>query len=553
MRLILRQFLDKAFTLAAAVSVLIIVGILLVVLVPMFQKGLSAVFFTETIEFRKLQKETHNRGNDEALQRRIEQTNAARKPIYDVLADFSLGINTESLVKEAKDIYQKYGEYLNYHNIPKDQYTEYRKQAKDIRDTMIAALESDNKDIVLANLDKVLAQEENPIYKDSPVQKLFILALQYQKTARTIDVAKRSEYLTNLQEVTTAIRQLFGPLPGEALPPLPMDQYGATRMDMAQKALHILLWDEAWVSDGDGKPLVKKIISRREQFAGTALEPLFDQVEKNIDVLLMPQFRCYWQYFIDDWVNSHYFGGVGPEILGTLMLTILAMVFAIPLGVISAAYLVEYAPDNHWIKLVRMCINTLAGVPSIVYGLFGLAFFVVTIHAIGKPCILAASLTLSILALPVIIRASEEAIRLVPQTYREASLALGAGKFRTLVNVVLPAAAPGILTGIILSLSRAAGETAPILFTGVVAMGPIPNFGSPSEWIRNPGSLFGGLLQPTRALSYGSYDIAVGDRISMLVPHQQFGMVMTLILLVLILNIAAIVIRSKMSKKLRGY
>ncbi len=118
--------------------------------------------------------------------------------------------------------------------------------------------------------------------------------------------------------------------------------------------------------------------------------------------------------------------------------------------------------------------------------------------------------------------------------------------------VTLPAAGPGILTGIILSLSRAAGETAPILFTGVVAMGPIPNFGSPSQWLENPGSLFGWLFQPTRALSYGSYDIAVGDRISMLAPHQQFGMAMTLILLTVALNVAAIIIRSRLSRKLRG-
>jgi phosphate transport system permease protein len=542
MRTILRQCLDKAFTSAAAGSVLLIAAVLLVVLIPMFKKGLSAVFFTETIEFRKLQKDTHDRGDEQVLKQEWEQVAAARKPVYDMLAEFSLGINTESLVKETKDIYQKYGEYLNYHNIPKEQYADYRKQAKDIRDTVIVALESDNKETVLANLDKALAQAENPIYKDSPVQNLFVLARQYQKTARTIDLTKRSEYLTNLQEVTTAIRQLFGPLPGEALPPLPMDQYGATRMDMAQKALHTLLWDEQWIAQKPDQPLIKQVISRKEQFARTSILPLFDLVEQHFNDMMKPDFRFYWQYFTDDWINSHYFGGVGPEILGTLLLTVLSMVFAIPFGVISAAYLVEYASDNIWIKVIRTCINTLAGVPSIVYGLFGLAFFVVTISAIGKPCILAASLTLSILVLPVIIRASEEAIRSVPQTYREASLALGAGKFRTLIGVVLPAAGPGILTGIILSLSRAAGETAPILFTGVVAMGSIPDLSRPLGW----------LLQPTRALSYGSYDIAVGDRISMLVPHQQFGMVMTLILLVLILNITAIVIRSRMSKKLRG-
>lgn len=553
MRTLLRQLADKAFTITAASTVLLIAGVLLLVLTPIFKKGFSAVFFTETIEFRKLQKDLHQRGDEALLQQQIEQTAAARQPIYAMLTDFSRGIDTEPLVRETKDIYQKYGQYLNYRNVPKDQYTEYRKQAKSMRDSLIDALESSDKSKATSNLDAVLSQKDNPLFKDTPVQRFFEIAQSYYQTVLKIDLTHRSDYLTDLQEVTTAVRQLFGPLPGEQTPPLMMDQYGATRMDMAHKALKALLWDQTWVSEGEGKPLVKQLIPRKEQFAGTSLEPLFEQVEQNIDAMLLPRFRIYWQYFIDDWVNSHYFGGVGPEIIGTLLLTVIAMVFAIPLGVISAAYLVEYAADNHSIKLVRMCINTLAGVPSIVYGLFGLAFFVITISAIGKPCILAASLTLSILVLPVIIRASEEAIRAVPQTYREASLSLGAGKFRTLVKVVLPAAAPGILTGIILSLSRAAGETAPILFTGVVAMGPIPDFGTPGQWLQNPGSFFAGFLQPTRALSYGSYDIAVGDRISMLVPHQQFGMVMTLILLVLILNIAAIIVRSKVSKKLRGY
>ena len=145
-------------------------------------------------------------------------------------------------------------------------------------------------------------------------------------------------------------------------------------------------------------------------------------------------------------------------------------------------------------------------------------------------------MTLAILTLPVMIRASEEAIRSVPQTYKEASLALGAGRFRTFVRVILPAALPGILTGIILSLSRIAGETAPILFTGAVALGPIPK----------------SVFQPTRTLSYGSYDMAVGDRVAMMVPHNQYGMVVTLVALILLLNGMAIMLRGRVFKKLKG-
>jgi phosphate transport system permease protein len=208
--------------------------------------------------------------------------------------------------------------------------------------------------------------------------------------------------------------------------------------------------------------------------------------------------------------------------------------------VISAAYLVEQAGDNWAVRTIRMCINTLAGVPSIVFGLFGLAFFVLTLlPALGlesKACVLAASLTLAVLTLPVMIRSSEEAIRAVPQTYKEGALALGASPFRTFVTVTLPAALPGILTGVILSLSRIAGETAPVLFTGAVAMGRVPH----------------SVLEPTRTLSYGSYDMAVGDRIAMMFPHNQYGMVVTLVGLILCLNALAIVLRMRMFKRLKG-
>jgi len=187
-----------------------------------------------------------------------------------------------------------------------------------------------------------------------------------------------------------------------------------------------------------------------------------------------------------------------------------------------------------------MCINTLAGVPSIVFGLFGLAFFVLFFIPLfggpSKPCILAGSMTLAVLTLPVMIRSSEEAIRTVPQTYKEASLALGASGFRTFMAVTLPAALPGILTGVILSLSRVAGETAPILFTAGITVGPVPK----------------SIFQTTRTLSYGSWDMAVGDKLSAQVPHNQFGMVVTLILLILVLNALAIILRSRVFKRLKG-
>jgi phosphate transport system permease protein len=331
-----------------------------------------------------------------------------------------------------------------------------------------------------------------------------------------------------------------------------MLRYGATRWDQAERLLDRFFWVEEWVEDkpgeglpnaevrvGDPEPLVVHRKPRADLFP-EPLQPLFAYVEENADKMMRPRFTVYWQFFIDDNFNSHYFGGVGPEILGTLFITIVGMLFVIPLGIISAAYLVECSADGQVIRIIRMCINTLAGVPSIVFGLFGLAFFVLFLFPLlgfePKPCILAASMTLAVLTLPVMIRASEEAIRAVPRAYKEGALALGASRFRTFLSVTLPAALPGILTGVILSLSRIAGETAPILFTGAVAMGDTPR----------------SVFDPTRTLSYGSYDMAVGDRLAMMVPHNQYGMVVTLVLLILILNAAAIVLRTHVFKRLRG-
>lgn len=156
-------------------------------------------------------------------------------------------------------------------------------------------------------------------------------------------------------------------------------------------------------------------------------------------------------------------GGVAPAIIGTFYLTLGAIIFALPLGLACAIYLCEYTPGGFVFNLIRISINNLAGVPSVVFGLFGLAVFV-NFFKFGVS-ILSGSLTLGILALPLIISASQEALMAVPQSIREASLSLGATKWETIKNIVLPNALPGILTGVILSIGRVAGETAPILFT----------------------------------------------------------------------------------------
>ena len=215
------------------------------------------------------------------------------------------------------------------------------------------------------------------------------------------------------------------------------------------------------------------------------------------------------------------------------------MLFAVPFGIIAAIYLAEYAGEGRFVSLLRTCISSLAGVPSIVFGLFGLAFFINTIHVSGSKSVLAGSLTLALLVMPTVIRASEEAIRAVPVTYKEAAMSLGAGKWWTILTVILPASLPGILTSVIISMGRAAGETAPIIFTAAVSVG-------------RPLGIHETLSQPTPALPWNIYNLATEHEAVDEIRHVQYGMVLTLVVMVLLLNLAAIIVRARISKKLRA-
>jgi phosphate transport system permease protein len=229
-------------------------------------------------------------------------------------------------------------------------------------------------------------------------------------------------------------------------------------------------------------------------------------------------------------------GGIFPAIVGTFWLIIGTTVISVPIGVITAIYLNEYATNYRLVKIIRMGINNLAGVPSVVFGLFGMSLFVNILGGFFNfgPSILAGSLTLGLLNLPVIIRATEEALKTVPDTYREASLALAATKLQTIIKIVLPNAAPGILTGVMLSLGRAAGETAPIMFTCATFFAP-----------RLPSSVFSEIM----ALPYHIYVLAAN------IPNtldQQFGTALVLILLVLVLNLTGIIMRYRFKQSIAG-
>jgi phosphate transport system permease protein len=227
-------------------------------------------------------------------------------------------------------------------------------------------------------------------------------------------------------------------------------------------------------------------------------------------------------------------GGIFPVIVGTLCLVGGAIVVALPLGGAAAIYLSEYATQGKLTRLIRLAIVTLAGIPSIVFGLFGLGLFVIFLGF--KASILSGSLTLACMILPVIIVASEEALKAVPRSFREASMALGATKWVTIRKNVLPYAVPGMLTGSILGIGRAAGETAPILLT--VAAFYLPKL---------PHSVFDQVM----ALPYHLYILATQLPDVNAVRPMQYGTALVLIMLVLGLNLAAIVLRAHFRKKYR--
>jgi phosphate transport system permease protein len=241
-----------------------------------------------------------------------------------------------------------------------------------------------------------------------------------------------------------------------------------------------------------------------------------------------------WDFITKPPTDSMTKGGIMPAIVGTVYLTVGAIFIALPLGIASAVYLTEYAKQGKIVRMIKVGINCLAGVPSVVFGLFGLGFFVIFLK-FGSS-ILAGSLTLGFLILPTIIGASEEALKSVPQTFREASLSLGVSKWQTIYRIVLPNALPGILTGSILGIGRAAGETAPIMFTAAAFF-----------TAKLPSSIFDEVM----ALPYHIYVLATaGTNIEATRPIQ-YGTVLVLVAVVLGIDLIAIIIRGYMRRNKR--
>lgn len=514
MRLATRKLLDRSFSSLGFISIAIMGLTLLVILVPIFKRGAGAFLFRGTVEHRRLMMERFERGNADVIQAELSAARRARKPVYDMIHEFELAQqqNLDRILPSLQPLAEREDSIG-------------RLVARRLKRLSPEESFLDNLDTVR----KLIERLRDSVEADTIAQEIATLAA----TVDSIDGA--TEALVELRE---AIHDLLGPAPGEIQPVLPRKQYGATRWDRAEEKLGEVLFSETWEYSDDGMGTKVKT-PREQQFAGTPIEPLFAYVEDHIDEMLLPRRTFYWGFLVDKGLDIHIFGGIFPELLGTIYLTLGAILFAVPIGVIAAIYFTEYARPGRIVSFLRICVSTLAGVPSIVFGMFGLAFFLNVCHL--PKGVLAGSLTLALLILPTIIRASEEAIRAVPQTYREAALSLGAGRWHTVASVIVPASLPGVLTGIVISMGRAAGETAPIIFTAAASVAAALSLNPLNAW-----------NQPTAALSWNIYNLCTEHEAANEIRHVQFGMVATLVLLVLLLNLFAIILRARIAKKLRG-
>jgi phosphate transport system permease protein len=266
-----------------------------------------------------------------------------------------------------------------------------------------------------------------------------------------------------------------------------------------------------------------------------------------------------WEFVSSDPRESNTEGGIFPAIFGTVMMVILMSIAVVPFGVLAALYLREYARDGVMVRIVRIAVNNLAGVPSIVFGVFGLGFFVYfvggSIDALffperlptptfGTGGILWAALTLALLTVPVVVVATEEALAAVPKEHREGSLALGATKFETIWRVVLPSALPGVLTGLILAMARGAGEVAPLMITGVVKLAPSLPFDGSWPFLH--------LDRKFMHLGFHIYDVGFQSPNVEAAKPMVYATTLLLVLIIVSLNLSAILLRNRLRRRLSG-
>lgn len=561
-----RKILDKSFTYVAYASLAVIALAILTFLAPIVYRGVGAVIFNATVEHEKFLIENLGRSPTKSDEERIKLSNEARAPLYEMMGKyespsdtaFDAKINTafdaafESMKKHSQELLSSLelkgaerGKRIAQisEKIWANYIGEIDKASSDAKKdgTSFALIK------VLKGQDERLADAVrrevaylNSIKKLNFMQKSLIRRNASAGIKKHIDavVSELDEQNAAYKTFKEGIVKLLGQpdIKSKDAVNLLRQKYGQTRMDMARSALEdSVLTISVKAKDSGGAEYIKRV-KTAEFFKGTKVGEMAEYIEENFDAMLQPHMTAYWGFFFDEPFDSNIFGGIWPMILGTFYLTLGSMIIAAPLGIAASIYFSEYSKGGKSVELLRICVGTLAGVPSIVFGLFGLAFLINTVKISEGKSVLAGCITLALLILPTIIRSCEESLKAVPNSYREAALSLGANKWKAIRTVILPAALPSMLTGIIISMGRAAGETAPIIFTAATSTGAALAI----------SEIF---TQPTPALPWNIYNICSEHEMAERVSHVQYGMVLTLIGIVLLLNAIAIVIRARLQNR----
>lgn len=561
-----RKILDWAFTKLAKISLALMCLLVCAFTLPIIIKGVGAFAFKATVEHENFLEENFGYTPTQSDILRNEKSAEAKKKIFAKLSEYehlrfpeaenavrkiiargfeNLERDVETLAK-ARDASASQRRRIFAEAAKKawgNAATEIETEAKRAADAGATTsfgnfLREESKNV--ATMAKEFSASKQMKGLHSPVARASLRRSisEIPVNAMTKGIALLAEKNAAYLEFKAGLNKLIGPESPKqkAAEKLPRNKYGQTRIDMAKKVLEESVAKIRIVADGGNGTKVFKMVETAEYFKGSKIAEIFNDVQRDFDELMQPHFVFYGGFFTHDPIDANIFGGIFPMIVGTFYLTAGAMLIAAPLGIVAAIYFSEYAKPSPITDLLRMCVGTLAGVPSIVFGLFGLAFLIDTLKISDGKSVIAGAATLALLILPTIIQSCAESLKSVPLAYREASLGLGAGKWRTICTVILPAALPSMLTGIIISMGRAAGETAPIIFTAATSTGVALGL----------GQIF---TNPTPALPWNIYNICSEHEAADMVQHVQYGMVFTLMAIVLSLNLVAIIIRAKLQRK----
>lgn len=562
-----RKILDISFRKLAQISLWAMCVMVAVFMLPIIIKGTNAFLFTATAEHEKFLRDFLDKDIGEKAAKRISDADAAKGRVFSLMAEYegkSLPENENSLNLKIGDVFKKLeSSEADFAKASLIKDTAKRNAAfaklcaapwKDFNESLEEFCMNAKKGSASFSAEKFLSKKKgeiaglaktlsNKISKKDGLNfgaKSALRRAMCEIPNAAID-AKISEFSASnadYESLKHGIQKLLGPVNAKqrASEKLLRNKFGQTRYDMAEKVYNDSVRRIRVQRAAKDGILSFEILNSKDVFKGGQVAKILDEIEATFDKMMQPHFVFYGGFFTEDPYDSNIFGGIYPMIVGTFYLTLGAMLMAAPLGIIAAIYFSEYARDTKITALLKMCVGTLAGVPSIVFGLFGLAFLINTLKISDGKSVIAGCATLALLILPTIIQSCFESLKCVPNSYREAAYGLGAGKWRAICTVILPAALPAMLTGIIISMGRAAGETAPIIFTAATSTGVALGL----------SEIFS---QPTPALPWNIYNICSEHEAAEMVQHVQYGMVFALMAIVLSLNFAAIIIRAKLQKK----